>query len=93
MRDYLPRGLVAAVTAAAGVLLALLTVTTVTGSADDLGRAGRILLLNCGPGLQRGSGPWPGSFYSLPLAVLVLAGLTAGSAALRAVTRRAPHRR
>ena len=63
------------------------------GSADDLGRAGRVLSeqLHCastptsGPvadGEQRG--PWPGSFYAVPLAValLVLAGLVA--VALRA---------
>ena len=60
VRDYLPRGLAGAVTAAAAVLLALVTVTTVTGAPDDLGRPGRVLLLSCGPSLQRTMVPGQG---------------------------------
>ncbi len=89
VRDYLPRGLAAAVTAAASVLAALAAVTTVTAGPDDLGRAGRVLLLSCRPGLQETYGPWPGSFYSVPLAAVVAAGLIAGGGALRVVIRRA----
>lgn len=70
------------------MLLGLLTVTTATGAPDDLGRPGRTLLLGCGPGLQQGHGPWPGSFYSVPLAALVVTGLIAAGAALRVVARR-----
>jgi hypothetical protein len=88
VRDYLPRGLAWAVTAAAAVLLALLTVTTATGAPDDLGRPGRILLLRCSAALQQDAGPWPGSFYSVPLAAMVVAGLIAAGAALRVVVRR-----
>jgi Bacterial translation initiation factor IF-2 associated region len=89
VRDYLPRGLAAAVTAAAAVLAALVAVTTVTAGPDDLGRAGRVLLLSCPAGLQQTYGPWPGSFYSVPLAAVVAAGLIAGGGALRVVIRRA----
>lgn len=88
VRDYLPKGLASAVAAAATLLVALLTVTTATGTADDVGRAGRILLLQCTSTLQQGAGPWPGSFYSVPLAALVGTGVVAASAALRIVVRR-----
>src|SRR2546430_1227956 len=66
VRDYLPGGLASAVTAAAAVLAALVAVTTVTAGPDDLGRAGRVLLLSCQAGLQQTYGPWPGSVYSAP---------------------------
>jgi hypothetical protein len=89
VRNYLPRGLATAVMAAAAVLLALVTVTTVTAGPDDLGRPGRVLLLSCGPGLWQDHGPWPGSFYSVPLAAMVAAGLITAGVALRVVIRRA----
>ena len=89
VRDYLPRSLAAAVTAAAAALAALVTWTTVTAGPDDLGRAGRDLLLSCGPDLRETYGPWPGSFYSVPLAAIVAAGLITAGSALRAVIRRA----
>lgn len=89
VRDYLPRGLATAVLAAAAVLLALVTVTTVTAGPDDLGRAGRALLLSCGPGAWQNHGPWPGSFYSAPLAAMVTAGLIAAGGGLRIIIRRA----
>ncbi len=88
VRDYLPRGLARAVVGAAALLLALLAVTTATGTADDVGRPGRMLLLQCTTALQQGASPWPGSFYSVPLVALVLTGLVAASAALRVVVRR-----
>jgi hypothetical protein len=50
VRDYLPRALAKAVMAATAVLLALITVTTATAGADDLGRAGRVLMFRCRPG-------------------------------------------
>jgi hypothetical protein len=88
VRDYLPRGLTRAVAAGAVALLAMLTVTTATGTPDDLGRAGRILLLRCSSSLVQDHGPWPGSFYSVPLAAVVATGLIAAGAALRIVARR-----
>ena len=89
VRDYLPRGLATAVLAAAAGLLGLITVTSATAAADDLGRAGRVLVLRCGPGLWQAHGPWPGSFYSVPLAAAVTAGLLGAGGALRVVIRRA----
>lgn len=89
VRDYLPRGLATAVVGATAALAAIVTVTTVTAAADDLGRPGRDLVLSCGPGSQYSAGPWPGAFYSAPLAALVIAGLIAAAAALHAVIGRA----
>jgi hypothetical protein len=89
VRDYLPRRLATAVLAAAAGLLGLLGVTSATAGPDDLGRAGRVLVLHCGPGLWQGHGPWPGSFYSVPLAAVVATGLIAAGCALRVVIRRA----
>jgi hypothetical protein len=88
VRDYVPRRLAQAVFAAVTLLVALLTMTTATGAADDLGRSGRVVLLQCSQALQQGAGPWPGSFYSLPLGVMEAAGLFAAVAALRFVVRR-----
>jgi hypothetical protein len=89
VRDYVPRGLAEAVLGAAAVLLALVTVTTATAGLDDLGRPGRVLMLRCGPGLWQSHGPWPGSFYSVPLAAMVAVGLIGAGGALRLVIRRA----
>jgi hypothetical protein len=75
MGDYLPRVLAGTVAALTGLLLTLLTATTASGSPDDLGRAGRSLERTCSTVMTEGAGPWPGSFYSLPLVGLVLAGL------------------
>src|SRR5215469_6217339 len=88
VRDYVPRGLATAVIAEATLLVAVLSVTTATGAADDLGRGGRIVMLQCSQALQTAAGPWPGSFYSGPLAAIVVAGLTAAGFALRVVLRR-----
>lgn len=86
--DYLPRGLGTAVAVATALLAALLAVGTALGSADDLGRAGRALSNACSAVSAQTRGPWPGSFYALPLAVVVLAGLVvAGLALARVVTR------
>src|SRR5689334_3750806 len=89
VRDYLPRRLTTAVLGAAVALASLAAVTTATAVPDHLGRAGRWLQLACGPGLVQTSGPWAGSFYTLPLAVLVAAGLVAAGGALHAVVGRA----
>lgn len=88
VRDYLPRGLTRAV-ATAGVTLAVLLVgTTAAGGADDMGRSGRMLWVTCGPGATEGNGPWPGAYYSFPLALIVLAGLVAAAAVLRRIAVR-----
>jgi hypothetical protein len=85
--DYLPRGLACCVAAAAGVLGGLLCLTTAMGSADGLG-SGRVLVRHCGAGLTLAHGPWAGSFYSIPLAIVIAAGLTAAVAAVRLIARR-----
>ena len=88
VRDYVPRATSWAVGSAVLVGAGLLTATTLAGSPDDLGRAGRSLAYRCTDTLSGAAGPWPGSFYSLPLAAVVLGGLAATAIALRAVTLR-----
>ena len=88
VRDYVPRATSWAVGAAVVVGALLLTATTLAGSADDLGHAGRQLAYRCTGALSGAAGPWPGSFYSLPLAAVVLGGLVATAVALRAVAHR-----
>jgi hypothetical protein len=88
IRDYVPRALSSAVVVA-GVLLAVVLVsTTAAGSADDLGRAGRSLERRCSAVTGEGAGPWPGSYYAFPLAVVVLCGLLAAGVVLTRVVRR-----
>lgn len=88
VRDYLPRPL-ASVVAAAGFLLAgIVALTTAAGSPDDMGRAGRELVRRCSAVLTSGAGAWPGSYYALPLAVVVLIGLVAAGGVLTRVVRR-----
>jgi hypothetical protein len=90
VRDYLPRPLTVAVLTSAATGAVLLAVATATASPDDLGRAGRVLITVCGNGVSTATGPYPGSFYSIPLAIsLSLATLLAASATVRAVRR--PH--
>lgn len=87
-RDYLPRALGVAVGSATGLLGLVLVGTTALGSADDMGRAGRSLARSCSATVGDRLGPWPGSFYSLPLAAVLLAGLVVAAVALQQVTRR-----
>ncbi|WBB96274.1 hypothetical protein O7553_23545 [Solwaraspora sp. WMMA2059] len=87
IRDYLPRRLGGVVGVAGGVLLILLAATT-TGDPDDMGRPGRALIRHCAAGLYESRGPWPGSFYTGGLAVVVLVGLLMACLALRAIVRR-----
>ncbi|WP_445524452.1 hypothetical protein [Streptomyces cyslabdanicus] len=76
IRDYLPTRLAALLGGFAVALVVLLTFTTLAGSADDLGRAGRSLTFTCGD-MTGSHGPWPGSYYSVPL-LAALAAATAG---------------
>jgi hypothetical protein len=86
--DYLPRRLSGVVATSALGLGALLVTTTLMGSADDQGRAGRFLFRQCSPERSVASGPWPGSFYSVPLAIAVMVGLLGAAVALRTVVLR-----
>ncbi|WP_392543927.1 hypothetical protein [Oryzobacter telluris] len=91
-----PRGRAVVLGVGSALLAGTLGIGAAWGSPDDLGRAGRSYARTCEvvlPDLGRttmGSahGPWPGSFYAVPLAVafVVLAVLVA--VALRAVVAR-----
>jgi len=87
-RDYLPRALSSAVGVATALLVGLLSFTSAIGSADDLGRAGRSLTRACSDFSAEVRGPWPGSYYAVPLAAVVLVGLVLAGIALASVTRR-----
>lgn len=88
IRDYVPRALGPAVLAAGALLAVLLVLTAAAGSPDDMGRAGRSLVRRCSAVLTAGAGPWPGSYYAVPSAVVVLCGLLAAGAVLSRVVRR-----
>lgn len=88
VHDYVPERLTAAVAVAACTLGLLLAATTAFGSPDDLGRAGRWLVRACSDNMTVSSGPWPGSFYSVPLAGIVLGGLAATAFGLQQLVRR-----
>jgi hypothetical protein len=87
-RDYVPRALGSAVATAGALLAVVLTLTTASGSADDMGRAGRQLVRRCSAVLTAGAGAWPGSYYAFPLAIVVLCGLLAAGVVLTRVVRR-----
>jgi hypothetical protein len=70
------------------LLAVLLAATTAVGSPDDLGRAGRSLLRQCSAVQSTAVGPWPGSYYTVPVAVTVGVGLVLAGWALRRVARR-----
>ncbi|MFC4149949.1 hypothetical protein ACFO0M_27165 [Micromonospora mangrovi] len=87
VQDYLPRRMSRAVGVAAVGLLALLAVTSANSGPDDAGNPGRALKLRCPPTVEA-HGPWPGAFYSVPLAVVVLLGLAVAYVVLRNIVRR-----
>ena len=88
VRDYLPPVLTRWLIALTGALAVLLVGAGLLGGADDLGRAGRTLTLDCGGGVATSSGPWPGTFYGLPIAAAVLAGLVAAALVLGRIVGR-----
>ncbi len=87
VRSYLPRFMTAATLGIGAVLAVLLTATSSMGSADDMSRSGRFLTLTC-QDLEASTGPWPGLYYTLPIAASVLIGAGAAAITLRAVARR-----
>ncbi len=96
LRAVLPRGRAITLAMSSTLLAGALAVGAAWGSADDLGRAGRSFTQTCtvidpdlGSVLMGSSrGPWPGSFYVVPItvALVVLTGLVA--LALRAIVTR-----
>jgi hypothetical protein len=84
---YLPRVPTALAVTVLGMTTVLLTFTTLTASRDDYSRAMRALSCD---NLRVGSShtPYPGSYYSLPLALLLGAVLAlAGLAVRQAIVR------
>ncbi|MGI5489275.1 hypothetical protein [Microtetraspora malaysiensis] len=91
-RDYLPAFSAPLAAVLSLIAVALLTVTSVTAAADDLGRPGRTLALTSADGTMRSAvGPWPGWFYAWPmLAVLAAAFLLSALVVHRVVQRGRP---
>lgn len=85
---YLPRRLGGAVAATTALLAAVMILTTLTGSPDDLGRAGRALVRHCSATQTQGAGPWPGSYYTGPLTLVVVVGLACAALAARRIVLR-----
>ncbi len=85
--DYLQGQVAIAVVGLTTVHVATLLLTTATASADDLGRAGRQVAAQCGS-TGSAAGPYPGSFYSVPLGLVLLATGVAAVTALLVVVRR-----
>lgn len=86
---YLPRGLTVAVGALLLATTAYFTWSTFVAVPDDLGRVGRSFEFTyADPNVGGGAGPFPGSYYTVPMAiglgVLVLIALFA----LTVITRR-----
>ena len=92
----LPRGRAVVLAASTTLLVGALAVGAAWGSADDQGRAGRVFSRICtvvdadlGPVTMSSSrGPWPGSFYVLPLAVAMLVLAVLVALALHAIVDR-----
>ena len=85
--DFLPRAPLALAVTTLTLLGGVLAVAALLGDSDDLGRAGRALTVTCGE-VTASRGPWPGSFYALPIAVatlvsVALAGFTCRTIAVR----------
>lgn len=80
----------------AAFLALVLGVGTALGRPDDLGRAGRALARTCTAPVATGEtavvgftrGPWPGSFYTVPLGLSVVVLVVLAGLALRAITLR-----
>lgn len=89
VRDFLPQPLTWLVAVMAVALAGLLAWATAVASPDDLGRHGRALTYACTEGCTYGRfGPWPGSYYSLPMTVALLSvGLFAALAVWVTVRR------
>jgi hypothetical protein len=92
----LPRSRAMVLAGSTALLVGTLALGAAWGSADDLGRAGRVFARSCtivDPGLgslvMSGShGPWPGSYYAAPLAVALTGLGVLVAVALRAIVAR-----
>lgn len=91
--DLVPRGLARLGVGSVLVAASVLAAGVVAGDPDDMGRAGRALTTVCeaGPdGVVATStrGPWPGSFYGVPLLSLLGMGVVAALGALLVIRAR-----
>lgn len=86
-RDYLPRPTTVAVGAVSVTLAATLVLTTLT-AAGDRSLGGRRVIRCATEVMSSSRGPYPGSFYSAPLALVLLAVLAVAALAARQVVRR-----
>ncbi len=92
----LPRGRAVVLGVSTALLAATLGLGAAWGSPDDLGRAGRaysrtceVVLADLGrTTLGSTRGPWPGSFYAVPLAVALVVLVVLVAVALRAIVSR-----
>ena len=92
----LPRGRAVVLAVSTALLVGALAIGAAWGATDDQGRAGRVFSRLCtvvdadlGPVTMGSSrGPWPGSFYALPLAVALLVLAVLVAVALYAVVNR-----
>lgn len=87
VRDHIGAGPLALATVAITALATTLVVGTAMGSPDDLGRAGRALTTVCGD-VTSVRGPWPGSYYAIPIAAALLVGLVAAAVTCRTIAAR-----
>ena len=87
VRDLIGAGPLALATISVAALTTTLVVGTAMGSADDLGRAGRALTTVCGD-VTTVRGPWPGSYYAIPIAAALLVGLVAAAVTCRTIAAR-----
>lgn len=89
VRDVVPVRLAVTAVVAAALLAGWLSWTTLVASPDDQGRAGRALSYRCVDGCDAASlGPWPGSYYAIPLAVALFVVVALAATALRQVVLR-----
>ncbi len=85
--DYLPRWTSWSVLGTSVALAATLTLTTLTASWDDWARGMRVISCTAVEA-SASAGPYPGSFYSLPLASVLVAVLVVAGVAAHQVVRR-----
>jgi hypothetical protein len=64
-------------------------ITAATGSPDNLGHAGRALSTHClAQQMTSTASPWPGTFYAVPLGLILIAGFAAAAITLQRISRR-----
>ncbi|GAB3306026.1 hypothetical protein EK0264_05355 [Epidermidibacterium keratini] len=82
-----PRNLTIAVLGALVLVVIGVVVAWVTADDDTFGRGGRALRIVCVSGQSATATPWPGSHFSVPLAIALGAGVLAAAIGLLLVAR------